>query len=392
MNKKWQQVKIIDFCTIKRGGSPRPINDFVTKSDSGVPWLKIGDIDQQSKYIYGTTEKIRQDGVSKSTLVHPGDFILSNSMSFGRPYIMKISACIHDGWLTLQDINKDIVIDIYLFYLLLHPKTQSEFASLSAGSGVKNLKKETVEQVSLLLPPLSEQHKIVEILETWDGYLDKMDALITSKRELKKALMRELLTGKRRLPGFEGEWKEVKLGEVLTNKSMKYTPNKEDSLKCIELEHIDQGTGKLLGSVSSQEVKSTKNYFKSNSILFGKLRPYLKKYYLTEFEGVCSSEIWVLTVNKHSSINFFYHFIQAKRFIDAADKSSGSRMPRADWKVVSELVLNLPPLPEQTAIAEILSTADQELQTLEAKRQAIADQRKYLLEHLVTGKIRVEGL
>ena len=93
----WQEVQLGDVCQVNRGGSPRPIQDYLTCDQKGINWLRIGDVSSQSKYIFETKEKIIPAGLKKSVLVKEGDFILSNSMSYGRPYIMKVESWIHDG-------------------------------------------------------------------------------------------------------------------------------------------------------------------------------------------------------------------------------------------------------------------------------------------------------
>ncbi len=103
MKNGWQIFLLNDLCDIARGGSPRPIKKYLTNDASGVNWIKISDASASKKYIYNTAEKISLDGVKFSRIVNEGDFLLSNSMSFGRPYIMKTQGCIHDGWLVLSD-------------------------------------------------------------------------------------------------------------------------------------------------------------------------------------------------------------------------------------------------------------------------------------------------
>ena len=96
-DKGWEVKKIGEVCIVERGGSPRPINAFITDDENGVNWIKIGDATEGSRFITSTKEKIIPEGVRKSRMVYKGDFILSNSMSFGRPYIMGVDGCIHDG-------------------------------------------------------------------------------------------------------------------------------------------------------------------------------------------------------------------------------------------------------------------------------------------------------
>ena len=114
-----------------------------------------------------------------------------------------------------------------------------------------------------------------------------------------------------------------KLGEISTNKSRKYNPNNETNfIKCIELEHLSSETGQLLGFVDGSQSGSIKNVFQKGNVLFGKLRPYLKKYYQPNFDGVCSSEIWVLN-GKEILNDFLYYLIQTNSFVDLANQTSG---------------------------------------------------------------------
>lgn len=143
--KDWTEKTFEQFIKIKRGASPRPIEAYLTKSHNGVNWIKIGDASKGSKYITATKEKITEQGAVHSVSVFPGDFILSNSMSFGRPYILKIDGCIHDGWLRLFDFSEDADGE-FLYYLLSSNYVQNQYSAFAAGSGVQNLNKEVVKK------------------------------------------------------------------------------------------------------------------------------------------------------------------------------------------------------------------------------------------------------
>jgi type I restriction enzyme S subunit len=165
----WVTKRLGDICEIERGGSPRPINSFLTDAPDGINWIKIGDTKNVTKYITKTEEKIRPEGVRRSRMVFEGDFILSNSMSFGRPYIMKTSGCIHDGWLVLRPREPKINQD-YLYHLLGADLIFRQFDRLAAGSTVRNLNIGLVQGVEIPVPPLPEQQRIVGILdEAFDG-------------------------------------------------------------------------------------------------------------------------------------------------------------------------------------------------------------------------------
>ncbi|MEN9649112.1 MAG: hypothetical protein RL094_79 [Candidatus Parcubacteria bacterium] len=196
---KWEFKVLGEICEIKRGGSPRPIQDYITENKDGLNWLRIGDVPIGDRFIYKTTEKIKKEGLNKTTLVKEGDFILSNSMSFGRPYIMKINACIHDGWLALMDISSSVNKD-FLYYLLSSSRIQSVFRSISAGSGVQNLKKETVSEVVIHIPKIKEQTAIANILTATDNEIDSLEKKLSIFKEQKRYLLNNLITGKIRTP------------------------------------------------------------------------------------------------------------------------------------------------------------------------------------------------
>lgn len=191
-----------------------------------------------------------------------------------------------------------------------------------------------------------------------------------------------------RFPEFEGEWEKKKLGEVATNKSGKYNPEKEiNSVRCIELEHLGQENAQLLGYIDGKNSGSIKNKFDKGDVLFGKLRPYLKKYLLAPFDGVCSSEIWVLK-GINISNDFLFRIIQTDNFIDLANQSSGSKMPRADWSVVENGLFSFPTLPEQTKIASFLTAVDEKIQALKKKKSLLEQYKKGVMQKLFSQELR----
>ena len=167
----WEQRKFSELVMIERGGSPRPIDKYITKAENGLNWVKIGDAPEQSNYITKTSEKIIPEGLSKTREVHPGDLILSNSMSFGRPYIMAIDGCIHDGWLAIRDTEKRFDLK-FLCTLLGTDSMLNQYKAMAAGSTVNNLNKELVGSTIVSFPKMDEQTKIGE-------YFTNLDHLIT---------------------------------------------------------------------------------------------------------------------------------------------------------------------------------------------------------------------
>lgn len=164
-------MKLDELCLIERGGSPRPIQDYMTTDPNGINWVKIGDAPVNSKYITSTKEKIRPEGAQRSRAVKPGDFILSNSMSFGRPYIMATDGCIHDGWLLLRTRSDNLLKD-YLYLALGSSKVYEQFVRSATGGVVNNLNIGLVKEVSIPLPPLEVQNQIVAEIEGYQKVID----------------------------------------------------------------------------------------------------------------------------------------------------------------------------------------------------------------------------
>ena len=192
MKEGWEYKKLGEVCRIERGGSPRPIKDFITNSPDGLNWIKIGDTDPQGKYIYSTKEKIKPEGLRKSRWVEVDEFLLSNSMSFGRPYILKTNGCIHDGWLVLRDYQNSLIID-YFYYLLISPHVQNQFRTKAQGSTVSNLNTDRVADVNIAFPPLSEQQSIVDYLDSAFAKIDAMKANAEKNLNEAKALFQASL-------------------------------------------------------------------------------------------------------------------------------------------------------------------------------------------------------
>lgn len=170
----WEWVKLGNVCVIARGGSPRPIKEYITTAENGINWIKIGDTEKNGKYISATAEKIKPSGVSKSRMVRAGDFLLTNSMSFGRPYILKVDGCIHDGWLVISQ-TKEVFDQDYLYWLLSSNYAYMQFCGKVSGAVVKNLNSDKVANSVFPLPPLAEQKRIVAKIEELLPLIDRYE-------------------------------------------------------------------------------------------------------------------------------------------------------------------------------------------------------------------------
>ena len=190
MRLSWEYKKIGDICTVERGGSPRPIDDYITDDPDGINWIKIGDT-SDSMYITSTAQKIVPEGAKKSRYVQPGDFLLSNSMSFGRPYILKIDGCIHDGWLVLRD-NGGLFDKRFLYYCLSAKPTYEKFKMMAVGGVVNNLNSEMVRKVEVPVPSITEQIKVADLLDKVHSLIEKRKQELSAFDDLIKARFVEM--------------------------------------------------------------------------------------------------------------------------------------------------------------------------------------------------------
>lgn len=194
-SEPWIEKKLGEDARILRGGSPRPIEDYITDSQDGLNWIKIGDVKPDDKYFRKTAEKIKKEGLTKTRQVKKGDFILSNSMSFGRPYILDIDGCIHDGWLVIQNYQETYDMQ-FLYYVLCSDGVKNQYIAMAAGSSVQNLNKEKVANVILNAPvSLEEQTAIASVLSSMDDEISALEAKKAKYEQIKQGMMQQLLTG-----------------------------------------------------------------------------------------------------------------------------------------------------------------------------------------------------
>jgi len=187
----WVDRTLDQVCIVERGSSPRPIKNFFTTALDGVNWIKIGDTEEGGKYVYSTAQKITPEGAKQSRYVKEGDFILTNSMSLGRPYIMKTDGYIHDGWFVLR-LGEGIDSEFF-YYLLSSSYVQGQFHSLAAGAVVKNISGDLVKKAILPIPPVAHQHEIVEKLLEVSAETQRLASLYQQKLAALDALKKSLL-------------------------------------------------------------------------------------------------------------------------------------------------------------------------------------------------------
>ncbi|VQF08944.1 type I restriction-modification system S protein [Streptococcus pneumoniae] len=243
----WEWVRFSTLVEIVRGGSPRPIKDYLTSEVDGINWIKIGDTEKGEKYINNVKEKIKKSGLNKTRFVKKGTFLLTNSMSFGRPYILNVDGAIHDGWLAISNYENSLNKD-YLFYILSSNVVYSQFLSLISGAVVKNLNSDKVASILIPLPPLSEQQRIVEAIESAlekvDEYAESYNRLEQLDKEfpdkLKKSILQYAMQGKLVEQDPNDESVEVLLEKIRAEKQKLFEEGKIKK-KDLDISIVSQG-------------------------------------------------------------------------------------------------------------------------------------------------------
>lgn len=362
MRHGWEIKKLGEVCEIERGGSPRPIKEYLTDSQEGINWIKIGDADG-SKYITKTKEKIKPEGIKKSRYVYSGDFLLSNSMSFGRPYILAIDGCIHDGWLVIHDTN-NYFNKSYLYYYLGSSNIYQEFKRLAVGGVVNNLNTEIVKNVKVYIPPLSEQERIV-------AELDLLSDVIAKKREQLKQL--DTLAQSIFYDMFgdpiinEKGWKTKKLGDVFQTTSGG-TPAKGHN------EYYDNGTIPWLrsGEINKMYIYDTELYitelglhnssakwFPTNTVVIAMYGATVGQVGILCKEMTTNQAVCGIFPNDEFIPIYIYHFLLSKKneYIEIA---AGGAQPNISQNIVRNTLISCPPLSLQQQFASKIESIEKQ--------------------------------
>lgn len=367
------------MATIVRGASPRPINNFITTSEDGVNWIKIGDVKPGSKYITNTAEKITPEGAKKSRFVKEGDFILSNSMSFGRPYIMKTEGCIHDGWLAISNFGHYFITD-FLYHLLNSSQYQHVMKQkASFGGAVQNLNADIVRDLLMPVVPLEVQREIVCILDQFTERTEKLTAELTAELTARKKQYEyyrdELLSLSS--SNFElyrlGDVCEMKAGKFIAATEISDSKDERTPIPCY-------GGNGVRGYVSVANQHDDCPLIGRQGALCGNVNYATGNYYATEHAVVVKSK------GKYTQRYLFYLLtaMNLNQF-----KSQGAQ-PGLSVKRLEELMVPVPPIEHQHRIVSILDRFDalcNDLTSgLPAEIEARRKQYEYYRDKLLTFK------
>ena len=385
----WEQRKFSDLVQIERGGSPRPIDDFITNSPDGLNWVKIGDAPAQGNRITKTAEKIRPEGLSKTREVHPGDLILSNSMSFGKPYIMGIDGCIHDGWLLIRNTNN--IFDLtFLCHLLGTPQMLNQYRSLAAGSTVNNLNKELVGNTVVTIPKIGEQRVLGQYLEHLDRLITLHQRKLEKIKEIKKGLMQKLFSQEVRFKADDGsefpEWEEKKLGDVgdIMTGNTPSTKQEDYYGGCyLWITPTDITDSREVSSTAKRLTElgyAVARHIPANSVLVTCIASIGKNAIMRE-NGSCNQQINSITPYDDYSVEFIYYLIcQNEKLLHANAGTGGMEILNKDS--FSKIKMCFPCLAEQQKIADCISSLDEVIEKQKATLAAWEELKKGLLQQM----------
>lgn len=378
----WQQVKLGDVCDIFNGSTPSTKNNIFWNGN--IDWYTPNDLSRREKYLFGSERKISDRGWKsiRSISIPHNSIILSSRAPIGYLGITTTNSSFNQGCKGMVP-KKDISV-FFLFYRIT--KSIEELKKLGSGSTFMEIGKKDIEKFPVLLPPLPEQHRIVAVLETWDKAIDLLKKKIVFKKQVKKGLMQKLLSGDMRLSGFSGEWKVVKLGDVATI-IMGQSPSSSNYNENGEGIPLIQGNNDIKKRNTIERIWTTEITKKAE---YGDIILTVRAPVGTV--GIAHAEICLgrgVCAIRASKIDheFLYKLLEfyELRWENLAQGSTFSSINSTDIKKFS---FKVGVLKEQQAIASILTTADNEITLLEQKLHALEQQKKFLLNNLVTGEIR----
>ena len=383
---EWKETKFKKVINLQRGSSPRPIIKYITNSDNGVSWIKIGDISKNESIVTKTKQKITQEGSLKSRFVKVGEIILSNSMSYGRPYILGIDGCIHDGWFVLKGYEKNFNKE-YLYQVLASELIQRQYKRLAAGGVVNNISSEIVNSIIFKIPSLSEQKKIASFISSLDKKLDALKKKKEKAVSYKKGVMQKVFSQEFRFRdedgGEFGEW-DYKYGNSVFNSISNKKHNSD-----LPILAISQEFGAIPRHLINYKISVTENSVSSYKVVevgdfIISLRSFQGGIEFSNYKGICSPAYIILRPSIEINNKFFKYYLKTHKYIqELTKKLEGIRDGKMiSYKYFSEIRLPFPSIPEQEKIASFLSSLDNKIESLENEIKKIENWKKGLLQKM----------
>lgn len=374
----WKLSTIEEIANVSSGGTPSRKND--TYWNGNIPWITTAEV--QFKVIKDTSEKITEEGLANSSAkLFPVNTILmamyGQGKTRGKVAKLGIEASTNQACAAIV-LHPDYEVDYYYQFLVSQYENIREMAN---SGGQENLSGGIVKSIQVPVPPLPEQKKIAQILCTWDKAITTAEQLLANSQQQKKALMQQLLTGKKRLLDqngvrFSGEWKHGHLSDL-----GKITKGKALSSKDL----LNGDYPVIAGGKSSPY--NHRDFTHENVITVSASGAYAG-YVAYHPYKLWASDCSVVIDKANSDICFIYQLMshmQSKIY----SLQSGGAQPHVYPKDLEVLRVSIPPLAEQQKIAAVLSTADQKISALQQKLDALKQEKKALMQQLLTGKRRV---
>lgn len=383
----WCWIRLENIAEWGSGGTPsRKRKEYY---NGNIPWIKTGELN--NGYIFNSEEKITELGLKNSSAkLYPINTVIiaMYGATIGKVGILSIEATTNQAC-ACAIVYKNILFK-YVFHYLIYQK--EAFINKSKGGAQPNLSQEIIKKHEIPLPPIKEQQRIVNIIESLFAKLDRAKELIENTlaqfEQNKMAILHKAFTGEltakwRKENNIDlSSWKKCELKEVFKVVKDKYNPQTENQIvNYIGLENIETSKG-IISKNNSSEVKSIKTKFKKDDVLYGKLRPYLNKHDVVNFDGICSTDILVFRFNDINTAKYINYYFNLPMFIQyAVENSSGINLPRVSEKTISKYKISLPTIEEQQEIVNILDNLlakynkiknlEQQLEKIELLKKAI---------------------
>ena len=384
--EEWKTYKLGDLCNIHRGASPRPIQKFL--SDKGQPWVKISDAtSDSSRFISTTKEFIIEDGIKHSVIVTPGTLIVSNSATPGLPKIMKIEACVHDGWLIIDQI-RDCVLKEYLYYSFIN--IRRNLSNQANGSVFQNLKTEIVKNFEIKIPSLSKQRLIVDVLSSIEDKIDLNNRINHNLEEQAQIVFDRI---------FNSDLTNNCLLSSIVDINPKRTLRKNEVARCIDMTYLNTA-----GSFpSGWEFKPYSGGMKfiNGDTLMARITPCLENgkvayiNFLDKEETAFGSTEYIVFHAKEGYPNeMFYFLTRNKAFIEFATKNmnGSSGRQRVSGETIGNYII---PVLSEDDINELKTVSESTMKEIlknNLESRVLSEMRNAILPKLMSGELKINDL
>ena len=381
--KRWESYRLSEYSNYRRGSFPQPYgNKEWYGGDNAMPFVQVVDVLENLRLVADTKQKISTLAQPMSVFVPSDSVIVTLQGSIGRVAITQYDAYVDRTILIFENYNSQTNKEFWAY--TIRNKFEIERQKAPGGT-IKTITKEALSDFKVSIPEYTEQSAIGSLFRNLDDLLISYKNNLANYQSLKATKLSKMFpkagqtVPEIRLDGFEDEWEEKEFSKLVKRVTQS---SDSDSLPKVEFEDIISGQGRLNKDISSKFDNRKGIHFKPGYTLYGKLRPYLNNWLLPKFEGVALGDFWVFDPNGNDS-NFVYYLVQSNRYQKVANDTSGTKMPRSDWKSVSSTIFAIPQtIAEQQAIGAYFSILDNLIATHQEKISQLETLKKKLLQDM----------